>query len=444
MRLLMFMAILLVLPLANAFEMNSSSFQLNGALESGKRANSTSFILDTAAGITGDANSSNFIICLGFHCSSLHLQVNSITATDSGWNSQFNFTSTVTVTDNVLVNVTLWASDDNFSWSQYSQQQCTGCNNYSTSFDKSDYACSDIGIKYIKVNATTGFLTHEAYALFNITRGVIHQSDIEFVEGANSTVDANGEQNITIRIFNRFNSTYEANVSSRAWISDINRTSTIICSSNTSGHCKFVFRPACSFEESRKDLIAGIYDDACFLDVNTTPQYLDIIDPSNTCTFRVMFSLGFNISGPANDRGFADSNQTPGEYFSPDLTKYYTCVDDLSQPEDAVFGLVFTGNSFNSINLTGGDQFTITMTQLGDEADLLLPVTIGSCSVIGNSTPTTGLPPAFNEFLTERSQVQLILDYPVDIVGDISKGGTFTLVIEKNESDGNQILIDVI
>lgn len=429
---------------AYALEMNSTSFKIRSeALESGATANSSGFNLSVATGISGAANSSGFSLCVGFHCTSPHIQLSALTATSSGWNSQFNFTSLVTTTDNITANITLWISSNNITWTKVEDKTCAFCNSTQVAFSKSDYACGDIGTRYIKINGTTGFLTYDATLSFSVNKGTIYASNIEYVEGHNTSVAVNNPRNITVRLFNAFNSSYVNNVSTRVWVNDTNVTEKITCTTNSTGHCRFRFQPSCSFAEGAKDLIAGVQSDACFLDVNTSIQKINVTVGGVVCDRRLTFSLSFNISGPANDSAVA-GEKGPGFYNPEDLTKYYSCVDDKSLAEDPAFGIVFAGRQLNYVNVSSGDQFTLKISQFDRNATYLLPATIGSCTVINQSTPVSGLPPAFKEFIAEEGQVQLVLRYPVDIIGNASHGGAFTLIIEKNDTDDNKITIEVV
>lgn len=156
----------------------------------------------------------------------------------------------------------------------------------------------------------------------------------------------------------------------------------------------------------------------------------------------VTFLLNFNISGPANDVGYVDTKSF-GFYRPLELNKLFTCVEDTGIASTPVFGIVFSGEQLNYLELqNSSSSYILRASQFSEGNKFLLPVTTGGCSSIGAKLPLTFLTP-FVSTGEISDAVQLVLSYPfTDIVGNFEKSGSVSLILEKN--DTNQIVVDVI
>lgn len=165
--------------------------------------------------------------------------------------------------------------------------------------------------------------------------------------------------------------------------------------------------------------------------------------------FRVTLQWEFNISGNGGDNADVD-NQTIGyyRYDNSSLQNKYLCLRDENITNTPTYGMVFSGRDFFDINVTSGNSFVMKMTQYSNGNRFALPVTRDGCGVVRNKmsaiTRFGTLTEPFVPFLTGsgRNPVEITLSYQgIDIIGDFAKTGSFTLLLEKNDSDVPQIII---
>ncbi len=161
---------------------------------------------------------------------------------------------------------------------------------------------------------------------------------------------------------------------------------------------------------------------------------------------RVSFLLEFNISGNANDVVFVDNFTSLKQYRASSIVNYYACLQDASISNTPTFGIVFAGISLNYINASAGNSYVMKMSQDIPGNEFVLPVTQNNCTVFNARMPQISqfgkvLQPfvLVNEII---NAIELSLSYPaIDVAGDIDRTGSFTLNIEKNQSNENQIII---
>ncbi|MEM7819681.1 MAG: hypothetical protein QXD48_02525 [Candidatus Aenigmatarchaeota archaeon] len=155
---------------------------------------------------------------------------------------------------------------------------------------------------------------------------------------------------------------------------------------------------------------------------------------------KVTFSLQLNISGPTNDEAFAD-NQGAGYY--TDLANKFACIQDRTIANEPAFGLAFAGSSFNYLNLTNTSTgYIMKISQSERRNKFVIPITINNCTSVRNKMPLETIIQPFISFVEKISTIQLSVSYPmIDIVGDIQKTGAFKIILEKNETNENQIII---
>jgi hypothetical protein len=161
---------------------------------------------------------------------------------------------------------------------------------------------------------------------------------------------------------------------------------------------------------------------------------------------RVTFMLAFNISGNENDAAYVDTFTDTRDYNPEEIINQYVCMDDTSLSNSPVFGIIFSGSRLNSIKLIQGNSYIMRVSQDIPGNKFIIPVTSGNCSVINTRIPQiiqygTILQPfvIVNEAI---NAIELALNYRAfDIAGSFDRTGAFKLIVEKNETNENQIII---
>ncbi len=272
---------------------------------------------------------------------------------------------------------------------------------------------------------------------------------VAITEGNATAVATRGyqAQSLTVRFYDAARGVYPSGISGRIWINSNGTYRGYSCVSNTGGNCTIQFDPDCSFAGGKTNWRGGVYSDSSYNDMNSTDGEITIdVEPS--CVQTVTFRMEFNISGTDGDSGEVDGKGT-GFYRANDTANYYSCVQDSSGNVPA-FGIAFAGTELNYINLTSGSQggsYRMSLSQFQSDNRFILPATISGCSAIQNRLPSVqhGLLTqpivAFVSML--KNPLEIILSYPdLDIVGDFSKSGAFTITLEKGEANGiTQIIV---
>lgn len=152
----------------------------------------------------------------------------------------------------------------------------------------------------------------------------------------------------------------------------------------------------------------------------------------------VSFLLEVNISGPANDTVIVDNNTIPGLFRAKDITRYFSCIEDASIQNTPVVGIVYAGsNGFRHIKVESGNSFSMKLVQNADGNRFVIPVTQNGCDVVKNRLPLSVpsiLTLPFVAFDDVLKAVELAIRYQIDLVGDFERTGSFTLVLEKNQT----------
>ncbi len=146
----------------------------------------------------------------------------------------------------------------------------------------------------------------------------------------------------------------------------------------------------------------------------------------------VRFLLEFNISGASGDQGFVGNNGT-GLYSPKDIAQLFVCVQDPTLTDNPVFGIVSAGSS-RYIRLDQGASYVLNVAEDQPGNKFLIPVTSKGCDTIRSRMPLQLPLTAFIPIPEFLSAIELAIKYPINIIGDFDKTGTFTLVLEKNES----------
>lgn len=163
-------------------------------------------------------------------------------------------------------------------------------------------------------------------------------------------------------------------------------------------------------------------------------------------TGKVTFLLEFNISGNENDTGFVDNFTQYRQYRATNLINYYACTHDVNVAGSPAFGIIFAGSKLNYINLSSGNSFVLRISQDVAGNKFILPITSGNCTVFTTRlSQITQFGTILQPFVLGSevaNAVELSLGYPaVDIVGQFQRSGSFTLIVEKNDTSENQIII---
>lgn len=162
---------------------------------------------------------------------------------------------------------------------------------------------------------------------------------------------------------------------------------------------------------------------------------------------KVTFLLQFNISGPGSDAAFADNETALNQYQNWQINNYYACLHDTGLASSPAFGIIFAGSSLNYVNISSATNASgLRVSQDIPGNQFIIPITQTNCTVINtrlHEIDASGT--VFNPFVVLNeaiNAVELALGYPnIDIAGSFDRSGAFTLVIEKNDTDENQIIV---
>lgn len=266
---------------------------------------------------------------------------------------------------------------------------------------------------------------------------------VNITEGNGGVIATRGYQtiNLTVTFYDQALGIYPANVNGRIWINNNGTYRGYDCTSNSNGNCTIKFDPDCTFLGGTTTWRGGVFSDTSYNDLNSTNGTITI-DTEPSCVQTVTFVMEFNISGTSGDTAEVDGKGT-GFYRSNDTQNYYSCIQDTGLTNSPAFGLAFSGTELNYINLTSGlegGSFRMRLSEFQSNNRFVLPVTTTGCNAIKNRMPSIRqgiLTQPFVAFVTlTKNPLELILSYPdLDIIGNLSKSGTFTITLEKNETN---------
>lgn len=254
-----------------------------------------------------------------------------------------------------------------------------------------------------------------------------------------------GPISLTVNFYNEGDGTHPSGRSGAIWIekSPGSWDTPKACTTDASGNCTISFFPDCTYTSGIRQFKGGPYGDALYRDKNSTAANLTV-DLSGRCEGTVTFVLEGNIVENANDNGDVDGHGT-GLYRRSDITKFYSCIEDLTKTGSPAVGLVSVGPELNYINLTSSNSYVMKVSQFRENNKLLIAFTDGGCSALrtGVADAMKGSLKPFSSFLSDvYNKVQIVLSYPgVDIIGDMAKTGAFTLNFQKNETNVTQIIV---
>ncbi len=263
---------------------------------------------------------------------------------------------------------------------------------------------------------------------------------INITEGNGAAIATRGysAQNLTVTFYDAARGVYPSGVAGRIFVGNNGTYRTYDCTSNSNGNCTVKFDPDCAFIGGKTAWRGGIFGDSSYNDMNSTDGEITI-DVEASCQQTIQFQLEFNISDSPNDAAQVDSNST-GFFRAFDINNHYACIQDTSLAGTPAFGLAFSGSELDYINLTSGNSFRMKMSQFQSNNRFVIPVTQSGCSVIANKMPVIQqqqlLTQPFVAFVTTRKNpIDITISYPdIDIIGNLSKSGVFTITLEKNET----------
>ncbi len=161
---------------------------------------------------------------------------------------------------------------------------------------------------------------------------------------------------------------------------------------------------------------------------------------------RVTFLLEFNVSGNANDEVYAGVSQVLGQYTPGGVQGYYACLEDPTLQDTPTYGIAHSGTALKYVNISFYDSYSMRVSQEIPGNRFIIPVTSGGCGVVSQKMPQIseyGI--LLQPFLLSGrfiNAVELMLDYPAfDLTGQFDKSGAFTLVVEKNATDEDNIIV---
>ncbi|RMG91125.1 MAG: hypothetical protein D6706_18540, partial [Chloroflexi bacterium] len=223
---------------------------------------------------------------------------------DGGWGENFTFSVNVSDENAEDVNVSLWLSPDNSTWTLIETKTCKDCGTVTQlDFYYWGYDCSDIGTRYFKFNATDSHNTTDRIGRnFTITK-----DDVQFIyEGASagndSVVNRWEGQLLKIRVYDPDNHTYlPDSVATRFWVTTDGSSWLKVKDSTTNNtYTNVTFTPNCNWQVGPQKWKSGTIGNACYKDSNST-DYL-----KNT----IVGYLTLQVTQPAGDTYYEGQNAT--------------------------------------------------------------------------------------------------------------------------------------
>ncbi len=156
------------------------------------------------------------------------------------------------------------------------------------------------------------------------------------------------------------------------------------------------------------------------------------IDTSTLVSFR----WRINVTGATttvDNKGF-------GYYTASNISNYYSCTEDRTINAIPTFSIIPVG-IFNSIQFSSDSATQVTQSYAGNS--FVLAITQRGCNetIIPHLTKTEPTKPFIATGEAEDAIEVLIRYNNIDIVTDIDRVGSFKLIIEKNDTDENKLVI---
>ena len=197
---------------------------------------------------------------------------------DWGWGENFTFRVNVSDVNGDDVNVSLWISSDNSTWTFVNYSMCYNCGDKTEQeFYYRNFNCSDIGDWYFKFNATDSQNETEGSGInFNLTKDDVEIRYVGTSTGNNSAVNRSEQVFLKIRVFDTDKEVYvTGGHEGKTWITTdgISYDSGNLTTTDSSGYLNFTFVPNCSYSVGMQNWTAGIHNETslgCYKNQNHT------------------------------------------------------------------------------------------------------------------------------------------------------------------------------
>jgi hypothetical protein len=282
---------------------------------------------------------------------------------------------------------------------------------------------------------------------FTLQQGQASTLTATITQGNGTTVGTRGYQyqNLTVTLYDTSRGVYVGDVNCSIWVEkntsvwDSGWTNT----TNSTGNCTIRFDPDCTYEGGTRNFRGGVYNDACFVDVNSSSAQLTV-DTTGDCVHSVTFELSYDITGSGGPDTVKISNRSASSYEKKrkgEIDHYYLCSYDPLVGNTS-FGIIFAGNEVIYLEYNQTDNNKMKITQVSNGNKFIIPMINNTCSQIHDKIAIV----ESNEIMTEPFEsftlpseypIEILLQYPtIDIIGDSIVRGDFILYLEKNETDG--------
>ena len=358
-----------------------------------------------------------------------------ISRNSSEWKDEITFLINLSDIDNDNINASLYFSHTNITWSYQNSTNCTACfEPILLNVSKYDFTCSDIGQNYFYFNVTDHYNGKNSTNIKNSTleKVGIPPPNIQFTDGAERRIGTRGTESlvITSTFYDPYKRQYIQGVNGSVYILKNDTFADFACMTNSFGNCTISFDPTCEYYGDLRILRAGIRNDACYKNVNSTDSYI-IIDLTAECLHKITLRLSLNKASDLIKTSLGTASS--GNYTPDSLDHYYICEEDLNQ---SVLGIIFAGKEFSHIEIKNRELY-LSQYQSGNK--FIIPITGNGCSKIkekiGLIENNQILTQAFNAFTTDQYPTEIILPLKFNLNGESRRGGSFILVLEKIENN---------
>ncbi|MCW1307597.1 MAG: hypothetical protein OH337_00005, partial [Candidatus Parvarchaeota archaeon] len=197
---------------------------------------------------------------------------------DGGWGEKFTFKVNVSDPNANTVNVSLWLSPDNLTWSYVSSQLCYDCGRVTElAFEYRGFTCNDIGTYYFKFNASDEYnSTDRGGIAFSISQADAEIRYVEFSSGNDSWVNRSEAVLLRVRIYDLDADRYVGEgVLGRIWVTTdgANFDEGLSNLTDSEGYLSIYFSPNCSYSVNTQLWKAGVTGDVCYKDVNSSTNF---------------------------------------------------------------------------------------------------------------------------------------------------------------------------
>ncbi|RLF39318.1 MAG: hypothetical protein DRN12_07140, partial [Thermoplasmata archaeon] len=207
------------------------------------------------------------------------LKNETVTASDDfGWGEIYVFSVNVSDLNAEDVNVTLWLSSDNVSWTLVNWTICYDCGvEQKISFTYHQYTCNDMGTQYFKFNATDPHNETDRPSI-NFT---LYADDVEiiYVYGNESEVNRSESTLLQVKINDTdIASLVGSGINVSFWVTTDQSLwdSGYINETDSSSVASYYFIPQCTYNVGLQYWKTGTKDNKCYKDMNSSNYVLYI------------------------------------------------------------------------------------------------------------------------------------------------------------------------